>query len=140
MKKNWPPFKWKSNNRQQNIVKKGEKLLLRSNFSSFSTIFSKSLRLGVKLTYSFLTCGCSIYFFLHFANLISRGTDISKYFREFLGLQDNESRLYVRRVVKYFFSPQNICYGYSLEVLLSFYFCTKHIILVIIRIAFARYF
>ena len=33
-------------------------------------------------------------FFLNSANLICRDTDISKYFRESLGLRDNESRLY----------------------------------------------
>ena len=39
--------------------------------------------------YSFVKCGCSIYFFLSFANLICRSTDISKYFRGCLGLRDN---------------------------------------------------
>ena len=34
--------------------------------------------------------------FLSSANPICRGTDISKYFRETLGIRDNESRLYVR--------------------------------------------
>ena len=38
-------------------------------------------------------------FFLNFANLICRDTDISKYFRESLGLLDNESRLYLQRNV-----------------------------------------
>ena len=33
-------------------------------------------------------------FFLNSANLICRGTDIQKYFRESFGLQDNKSRLY----------------------------------------------
>ena len=33
-------------------------------------------------------------FLLNSANLICRGTDISKYFRESLGIRDNESRLY----------------------------------------------
>ena len=32
--------------------------------------------------------------FLNSANLICRGTDISKYFRESLGLRENESQLY----------------------------------------------
>ena len=32
-------------------------------------------------------------FFLNSANLVSRGTDISKYFRKSLGLRDNESQL-----------------------------------------------
>ena len=34
------------------------------------------------------------FFFLNSANLICRTTDISKYFRESLGVRDNESRLY----------------------------------------------
>ena len=41
-----------------------------------------------------MKCGCLIYFFLNSANLICRGTDISKYFRESLGLRDNESQLH----------------------------------------------
>ena len=36
-------------------------------------------------------------FFLSLANLICRGTDISKYFRESLGIRDNESRLYLKK-------------------------------------------
>ena len=43
--------------------------------------------------------GCLIYFFLNSANLICRGTDISKYFRESLGLRDNGSRLYINKIV-----------------------------------------
>ena len=35
-----------------------------------------------------------VIFFLNSANLICRGTDISKYFRDSLGIRDNESRLY----------------------------------------------
>ena len=35
------------------------------------------------------------YFFLNSANLICRGTDISKYFGESHGIRDNESRLYL---------------------------------------------
>ena len=65
---------------------KEEKLLLRYNFSSFPQYFQYI---------SFVKCGCSINFFLNSANLICRGTDISKYFRQSLGLRDNESRLYV---------------------------------------------
>ena len=34
-------------------------------------------------------------FFLNSANLICRGMDISKYFRESLGIRDIESRLYI---------------------------------------------
>ena len=33
-------------------------------------------------------------FFLNSENLICQSTDISKYFRESLGIRDNESRLY----------------------------------------------
>ena len=43
--------------------------------------------------HSFVKGGCSIYFFLNFANLICRGTDISNTFRESLGLRDNKSWL-----------------------------------------------
>ena len=39
---------------------------------------------------------------LNSANLICRGTDISKYFRESLGIRDNESRLYFD--IRYSFS------------------------------------
>ena len=61
----------------------------------FHNIFNISLISRVKLHYSYVKRGCSIYFFLNSADLICRGTDISKYFREFLGLPNNESRLYV---------------------------------------------
>ena len=53
----------------------------------------------------FVKYGCSIYllffffffffFFLNSANLICRGTDISKYFIDSFGIRDNESRLYI---------------------------------------------
>ena len=39
------------------------------------------------------------YFFPESANLICRGTDISKYLIESLGIRDNESRLYIRTVL-----------------------------------------
>ena len=42
-----------------------------------------------------MKCGCTIYFILNSANVICQSTDISKYFRESLGLRDNESRLYL---------------------------------------------
>ena len=42
-----------------------------------------------------MKCGCLIYFFLNSANLICRGTDISKYFKESLGLRDSDCRLYI---------------------------------------------
>ena len=47
-----------------------------------------------KITYSFIKCGSSIYFFLDSTNLIYRGSDISQFFRESLELRDNENRLY----------------------------------------------
>ena len=37
---------------------------------------------------------CLNYFFLNSENLMCRGTEISKCFRESLGIRDNESRLY----------------------------------------------
>ena len=67
---------------------------LRSNFSSFPQNAQYISNFGSQMTYSFLRFGCSIYFFLNSANLICRGTDISKYFRESLGFRDNERRLY----------------------------------------------
>ena len=42
-----------------------------------------------------MKCGCSIYFFINSVNRICRGTGISKYLRQSLGLRDNESRLYI---------------------------------------------
>ena len=59
----------------------------------FHNIFNISNFKG-PITYIFVTCGCSNYFYLNSATLICRGTDISKYFREFLGIRDSESRLY----------------------------------------------
>ena len=74
---------------------KEEKLLLRSNFSSFPQYFQYISNFRSQITYSYMKCGCSIYFVFNFANLTCRCTDISKYFRESLGLLDNESRLYI---------------------------------------------
>ena len=94
-----------SNNRlslSENLVKqevikyceKEEKLLL-SNFS-FPQYFHYISNFRSQISYSSVECECSIYFFLNSANLICRGTDISKYLRESLGLRDNESRLYFK--------------------------------------------
>ena len=74
---------------------KEEKLLLRSNFSSFPQYFQYISDSKSPVTHIFVKCGCSNYFFLNSANLICRGTDISKYFKESLGIRDNESRLYM---------------------------------------------
>ena len=49
-------------------------------------------------------------FFLNSANLICRSTDISKYFKQSLGIRDNESRLYVytKFYSNYWFEKKNI--------------------------------
>ena len=57
---------------------KEENLLLRSNFSSFLQYFQYISNFKSPITYIFVKCGCSNYFFLNSANLICRGTDISK--------------------------------------------------------------
>ena len=69
-------------------------LLPRSNFFSFPQYFQYISYFRSQITYLFVKCVCFIYF-LNSTNLICRGTDISKYFRESLGLRDNESRLYL---------------------------------------------
>ena len=48
--------------------------------------------------HKFVKWGCWNYFFLNSENLICRGTDTSKCFRESLGIRDNESRLYIRHM------------------------------------------
>ena len=48
--------------------------------SFFHNVF-KYISFRSQTTYSFVKCSCSVYFFLSSANLICRGTDISKYFR-----------------------------------------------------------
>ena len=74
---------------------KEEKLLLRSNFSSFPQYFQYISNFKSPITYIFVKCGCANYFFLNSANLICQGTDISKYFRQSLGIRDNKSRMYL---------------------------------------------
>ena len=49
---------------------------------------------GVKLHIHLLNVAVQFIVFLTLSTLICRGTDISKYFCESLGLRDNESRLY----------------------------------------------
>ena len=75
-------------------------MLLRSNLSSFPQYFHYISNFKSPITYKFVKCGCSNYFFLNSANLICRGTDISKYFRESLGIRHNESRLYISMACK----------------------------------------
>ena len=72
---------------------KEKKLLLRSNFFSFPQYFQYICNFKSPITHIFFKCGCSNYVFLNSANLLCRGTDISKYFRESLEIRDNESRL-----------------------------------------------
>ena len=55
---------------------KEEKLLLRSNFSSFPQYFQYISNFKSPITHIFVKCGCLNYFFLNSANLICRGTDI----------------------------------------------------------------
>ena len=66
----------------------------RSNFSSFPQYFQYISNFRSQITYSFVKCAVRFIVFLISANLICRGTDISKCFRESLGIRDNESRLY----------------------------------------------
>ena len=73
---------------------KEEKLLQRSNFFSFPQYFRYISNTKSPVTYRFVKCGCLNYFFLNSENLICRGTDISKCFRESLGIRDIESQLY----------------------------------------------
>ena len=79
----------------------GNKILWkkRSNFSSFPQYFQYISNFRSQITYSFVNCDI---IFLNSANLICRGMNISKCFRESLRLRDNEGRLYI------FFSWWNI--------------------------------
>ena len=75
---------------------KEEKLLLRSNFSSFPQYFQYISNFMSPITYIIVKCSYTNYFFLSSANLICQSTDISKYFRESLGIRDNQSLLYIK--------------------------------------------
>ena len=75
------------------LWKRGE-IAPKEQFLLFFTIFSIYSISKLRSQIIWLKYGCSIYFFLSSANLICQGTDIAKYFREPLGLRDNESRLY----------------------------------------------
>ena len=75
---------------------KEEKLLLRSNFSSFPHYFIDIfLTSGVKLHIHLLNVVVQFIVFLTLSTLICRSTDISKCFSESLGIRDNGSRLYM---------------------------------------------
>ena len=58
---------------------------------SFPQYFRYISNVKSPITYKFVKCGCSNYFFLNSENLICRGTDISKCFRESLGIPEQES-------------------------------------------------
>ena len=62
---------------------------------------------GVKLHIHLLNVVVRFIVFLTSVTLILRGTDISKCFRESLGIRDNESRLYVCEALV--MSTHNIC-------------------------------
>ena len=100
-------------------------MLLRSNFSSFPHYFIYIfLTSGVKLYIHLLNVIVQFIVFLTLSTLICRGTDISKCFRESLGIRDNEIRLYSlpqmccicigevrnRKVVKYTDKSRNYNY------------------------------
>ena len=61
----------------------------------FHIILYIFLNSGVKLHIHLLNVVVRFIVFLTSATLICRGTDISKYFRESVGIRDNESRLYI---------------------------------------------
>ena len=67
----------------------------------FHNIFNISLTSRVQLHIYLLNGVNRISFSPNSANLICRSTDISKYFRESLGIQDNESRLYIKSTTFY---------------------------------------
>ena len=68
------------------LWKRGE--ITPSNFPSFSQHFQYISNFKNPITYTFVKCGCSIYFFLISANLICRGMDILEYFKESLWIRD----------------------------------------------------
>ena len=66
-------------------------------FLLFSTLFYiYYLTSGVKLHIHLLNVVVEFIVFRTLSTLICRGTDISKYFSESLGIRDNESRLYFK--------------------------------------------
>ena len=76
-------------------------------FSLFSTLFYMYfLTSRVKLHIHLLNVVVQFIVFLILSTLICRGTDISKYFSESLGIRDNESRLYLN----YILYKRNILY------------------------------
>ena len=60
----------------QQVTKYCEKEEKLGNFSSFPQYFKYISYFGSQIAYSFVKCGCLIYFFLNSTNLIHQGTDI----------------------------------------------------------------
>ena len=73
--------------------KRGE-IAPQEQFLLFSTLLYIFLTSGVKLHIHLLNVVVQFIVFLTLSNLICRGTDISKFFNESLGIRDNEIRLY----------------------------------------------
>ena len=64
----------------------------RRNCSTMLSIYISNFR--SQITISFEKCGCSTHCFRNSSNLIYRGADISKYFKESLEFLDKENRLH----------------------------------------------
>ena len=82
----------------KNIIWKRGEIAPKEQFLLFSKIFSVYLYFQESNYIILFICEMWLFdlsFFLNSANLICRDTDISKYFRESLGLRDNESRQYL---------------------------------------------
>ena len=91
-----PFLTWKSNNREQNIVEKRRNCSLGAISPLFHNIFNMSS--GVKLHIHLLNVVVRFIVFLTSSALIFRGTDISKCFRESLGIRDNVSTVFSNRI------------------------------------------
>ena len=65
-----------------------------------------------------------MYFFLNSANLICRGTDNSNYFRESLGLWNNENRLYALTLIGHTWQILNATL-HPLQVLVQIRLCKQ---------------
>ena len=90
------------------IMWKREEIAPNEQFLLFSTLFYRIYisNFRSQITYSFVQCVVQFIVFLTLSTLICRGTDISKYFSEPLGIRDNESRLYLslsaNRIIGYY--------------------------------------
>ena len=86
-----PVLTLKSNKRLRKYCGKEEKLLIRSNFSSFLQYFQYISNFRCQFTYTFVKYGCSIFFSVLQIRYVE--VRISRSISESLGLRDNESRL-----------------------------------------------